>query len=152
MFFAVSPAGREVLFGRELSAAQNVSRQTPLGAVAWLWQNPRRGLVLNAFEWGDFLMWAGPPETRVFVTSHAHLVPPEVWRDYLAILDLQSGWEALLNRYGVETVVLSRRDQPRLTAALRAAESWQPAYEDEQAVVFVRKTTGSPSKRSRPAP
>ena len=44
--------------------------------LAWMYVTVRAsqvvaGLVFNVFEWGDYLLWAGPPDVKVIVTSQA---------------------------------------------------------------------------------
>jgi hypothetical protein len=104
----------------------------------WLRKNPPAGQVFNTYEWGDYLIWAGPPNFSVFVTSQAHLVPPDVWRDYLAVIRVASGWEAILDKYGVETIVVDTLRRGRLIGALRKEEGWSVAFENDVAVVFER--------------
>ena len=42
-------------------------------------------------EYGDYLLWSHPG-LPVFVAGHAHLVPEEVWRDYLSTIRGGAGW------------------------------------------------------------
>ena len=45
------------------------------------------------------------PEATVAVDSRIELFPPEVWRDYLAVVNGGSGWEDILRRWEVSVVV-----------------------------------------------
>ena len=111
---------------------------TPVRAAAFLRGRPPAGLIFNAHRFGDFLIFAGPPGTRVFVGSHAHLIPPRVWEDHRAISAAADGWEPTLNRYGAAALVLSPAEQPRLLAAAERSPRWREAYRDGTAVVFER--------------
>jgi hypothetical protein len=122
--------------GQELR--RSVSVLTPVDAVADLTQHPPQGQVFNTYEWGDYLLWAGPPDLEIFVASHAHLVPRDVWIDYMRISTASPGWEAALNRYGVNTVIVDRAGRARLIRLLRESRNWRVDYEDRIAVVFVR--------------
>ncbi len=135
-----TPLGGAILGQPEADPHQSLSADTPIDAAAFLRAHPPRGQVFNAYEWGDYLLWAGPPDLQVFVASHAHLVPRQVWRDYMTVIDLGDDWESILGRYAVNTTILDRDNQEDLVAALRSSRTWSVKYEDRQAVVFVRRT------------
>jgi hypothetical protein len=144
--FLVSPPGSVLLRGRATDAAQlaeelrgNVSGLTPIGAVEFLNEHPPPGLLFNTYEWGDYLLWAGPPGVEVFVASHAHLVPRDVWLDYLQVSRASARWREILDRYGVSTVMVDRAGRGALIRLLREDSAWRIVYEDHMAVVFARE-------------
>jgi hypothetical protein len=139
IFFAYSPLGMRVLHHQQPKLDKSVSDYTPLGAAKYLRESPPAGLVFNTYEWGDYLQWAGPPGLQVFVNSHAHLVPREVWLNYLQVIDQASGWEEVLDRYGVNTVVVDPLYRAPLIRRLKDHAAWKVGYEDRRSVVFVRK-------------
>ena len=47
-------------------------------------------------------------------------------------------WQALLDRYGIDTLLLRREGQERLIEAATAAPEWERRYEDDQAVILER--------------
>jgi hypothetical protein len=134
-----TPLGLRLVTGRVSELKQCVTLQTPVDATDWLREHPPAGQVFNTYEWGDYLVWAGPPKLPVFVTSQAHLVPPDVWRDYLAVIRVASGWEGILDQYGVETVVADKLRRGALIGTLTMDERWTLVFEDDVAVIFVRK-------------
>jgi hypothetical protein len=138
IFFASTPFGLLAMQSRAIEFRKSVSSQTPVAAVEYLRAHPPAGQVFNTFEWGDYLLWAGPAGTRVFLTSHAHLVPREVWRDYMSVIGAQSHWDEMLDRYGVNTVFVDRRDRGALIARLKDDERWKSIYEDGVAVIYTR--------------
>ena len=91
--------------------------------MTWLRDHPPAGLVFNVFEWGDYLLWAGPPDVKVFVTSQAHLVPRDIWRDYLSVINQSSGWNEVFDRYGVQTLLLDKADRGSLIYNLREEQA-----------------------------
>lgn len=144
--FAFTPFGGRVMHGNEgkLKQERLVSRQTPLGVVAHLKkladQNRLpRGQAFNTYEWGDYLLWAGPPKFKVFLASHVHLVPREVWNDYVAISGVAAGWEDLLDRYGVNVIVVDTATHATLIGRLRENENWRLSYSDNVGAVFLRR-------------
>ena len=144
--FAYTPFGLTLLHGRPADPAEaeaqfrrSVSDQTPIDAVQYLVQKQPPGQMFNTYEWGDYLLWAGPPDVPVFAASHAHLIPPEVWKDYMGIAYAGEDWKAGLNRYGVNTVLIDHRWRGSLIRRLKNDPDWEVGYEDQTAVVFLRK-------------
>ena len=147
IFFAYTPLVGRVLHGAtdtpEKEAAQlerSLSRKTPIEAVAYLNENPPQGLVFNSYEWGDYLMWAGPKDMKLFVASHVHLVPEEVWQHYLEISQVASTWSSKLDRYGVNTIVINPQLHKGLATRLDdETETWEKAFESNKTVIFERR-------------
>jgi hypothetical protein len=139
IFFGYSSLGLKVIHGKDSRLDRAVSQYTPVGAVAYLRTHPPKGQVFNVYEWGDYLQWAGPEGMRVFVNSHAHVVPKEVWQHYLQVIQQSSGWQEVLDRYDVTTIVLDRAVREHLIKALKDDERWQVGYEDHVAAIFVRR-------------
>lgn len=140
IFFAYSPLGVRLVHGKPAKLERSVSTDTPLAAVKYLNRKPPRGLIFNTYEWGDYLKWAGPADLKIFVNSHAHLVPRDVWQAYLQISDAQGNWEELLDRYGVNTVVVDRQFRESLIRKLRESDKWKQDFEQDGQVVFLRRS------------
>ncbi|MDA1211523.1 MAG: hypothetical protein O2955_03340 [Planctomycetota bacterium] len=136
---AIAPLGGAIMHGRIPEQQKAVSQFTPLGAVKYLHENPPRGQIFNTYEWGDYLLWAGPENLQVFVASHAHLVPVEVWQAYMHIVELGSGWDEQLERYGVNTVVIDHRYREALINVMKNSDKWELKLDDGTAVIFERK-------------
>lgn len=150
IFFAYTPFGLQRLHGRpqgDAAAAdfhRNVSPRTPLDAVEYLQAHAAelpRGLMYNSHEWGDYLQWAAPAQFGVFVNSHAHLIPVEVWNDYLSIVDGGGNVPLMLDRYGVTSVLIDTTNYMGLIRVLRDDAEWKEVFSDPagMAVLFVRK-------------
>jgi hypothetical protein len=115
-----------------------VCRKTPAALANYLAANPPSGQIFNTYEWGDYLLWTGPRGLRVFVASHAHLLPNPVWRDYLAVVRREPGWKEVLERYQVTAIVVDRRYRSGLIAELSTDPLWRIQFEDDLGVVFGR--------------
>jgi hypothetical protein len=140
-------------FGRHLQGkgtinAANLSPYTPIAATAYLNGNAPEGQIFNLYEWGDYLIWAGPQPSSVFVASHAHLIPQKVWQDYFHVLNLGDDWEAVLDRYGVQAVVVDTYQHHALVRAVKQSRIWRVAYEDAIAVIFIRAANVDGSRAS----
>ena len=146
IFFAFTPFGVTLLHGQPKDPQvlakryqKAVSQLTPLGVTAHLNEEPPVGQVFNIYEWGDYLTWAGPKGMQVFVNSHAHLVPTEVWKDYLLISSAGGNWEQKLDQYSVNTVVVDVAQRAALIKALALKKDvWELTYEDGVGAVYRR--------------
>lgn len=136
--FALSPISKPVLGGQKRPAKQLYSRYTPLGITQHLREKPPTGLVFGPQWWGDWLAWDGPAGMRLFMTTMLHLAPQQVWRDYLTVARGQSGWEQILDRYDVRTLIVHKELQPQLVPQLRRQAAWRVIFEDEQGIVLER--------------
>lgn len=136
-----SPAARGLLTHRDTLLARRplVSAATPVEAAAWLVAHPPRGMVLAAYEWGDFLIWQGPPRIQLLVASHTHLIPQGVWRDYIEVIGVGHDWPQRLERQQVRTLVLDKQRQAGLITALTDHPLWNRNYSDDLAEVWSRK-------------
>jgi hypothetical protein len=142
--FAVSPAGIFLMTARARTPDRLYIDTTPWKLSAYLHKNPPRGQTYNPHWWGDFLSWSGPPGLKLFMTTNMHLATPTIWIDQRIIRETRTGWPNVLERYGVETVILDRHRQTTLQRYLRESRDWRVEYEDDVAVVFQVK----PGKRS----
>ncbi|MCA9094857.1 MAG: hypothetical protein KDA68_15330 [Planctomycetaceae bacterium] len=138
IFFAISPIGVRIMHGRQLEFKKAVSYGTPVDAVEFLKREKPTGLIYNAYEWGDYLRWAGGPEMKIFLNSHAHLVPPEVWRSHHSIGVGSSSALDLLDRYGAEIVFVDIARHHDLVSGLKRSGDWHEIYRDGIAVIFKR--------------
>ncbi len=139
IFFAYSSLGMRVMHHREPAAERALSSFTPIAAVKYLHEHPPQGQVFNTYEWGDYLQWAGPEGVQVFVNSHAHLVPRDVWLHYMQVIEEADGWADILDRYGVNAILLDHLNRNSLIKRLKDDVKWKIAYDDQQAIVFVRR-------------
>lgn len=137
--FAFSPISRPVLGGKPRPADRLYSNDTPLGVTQWLREHPPQGMVANPQWWGDWIVWDGPPDIEVMMTTNSvHVVPQRVWKDYLAISQAQPGLSRKLNKYRVNTIIVCRELQSSLERNVRAMPEWKVVYEDDVGLVATR--------------
>lgn len=140
ILFALTNLGVQVVHGRMADPARLVSRQTPVQMVAFLNSQSEfpKGLAFVPAEWAGYVMNAGPQSLSPMVNLHVHVIPVEIWDDYLRLLQGPSDWESVLDQYGVNLVIVDRNQQPRLWRRLAESEDWKSLYQDSQAGVFRR--------------
>ena len=139
IFFNLSPFGETVMHGTQPPLEKTLAQMTPVGATEYLNKHHITGQLFNTYEWGDYLIWAGPKDVQVFVASHAHLVPRWIWRHYMQVIKQVDDWQELFDRYSVNTIVLDKWQHEKLTKGLRREEGWKVGYEDSISVVFHRR-------------
>jgi len=138
--FAFSTFARPVLGGAERTPERVYESHTPRKLTAWMRTDAPVGQIFNPQYWGDWIAWDGPPGTRIFASTNIHLMPRGAWIDYRRICEADDGWETILGRYHVDTVILDKADMPRLLRAIKGSSNWKPVYEDDQALVYSRRT------------
>jgi hypothetical protein len=93
--------------------------------------------VFDAERWGSWLELK-VPDASYFADSRIELIPASAWRDYVTVSEAQPGWEAILDRWQVDALVLSNADQPRLVEAVDSSAAWRVVDRDTDGVVAVR--------------
>ena len=139
MTFAFAPISHFVLGGKKRPPEHLFSRGTPREITEYLREHPPQGQIANPQWWGDWLVWNGPPDLKVFMTTNAvHAAPEQVWRDYLAISRGRDGLERRLERYRVNTIIVHKELQERLARYVRRMAGWRIVHEDEVGLLAVR--------------
>ena len=131
------------LLGAEPRPASSLyHRDTPRALGQYLKDHPPVGQVWNSQVLGDWLLWSSlrddQPTLALFTDSHMHVIPRRVWLEYQAIGNVRPEWRALLARYQVSTLVVSKIQHPLFVAELRRAADWTIVYEDALGVVATR--------------
>lgn len=111
-----------------------VSENLPVAAVQYIRES---GLsrVLNYYDWGGYMIWAGVP---AFIDGRADIyIETPLFEESLRFFKLQENPETLLDRYGVKGVLVPP-DLP-VSTWLMHSPSWGVAYSDEHSLVFIRK-------------
>lgn len=140
ILFAFTSFGIQMIHGRVSAADKMVSSETPLAAVKFLDSEKKlpRGISFIPAEWAGFAMNRGPKSIEPMVNLHVHLIPKQVWSDYIRLINGPSDWMSLMDEYGINMAVVDKDRQPGLTRRIRENSDWTAKYEDHQAVVFLR--------------
>jgi hypothetical protein len=92
--------------------------------------------ILNDPQFGDALIWYHPDAPKVFVDTRFDMYGENLVRDYNCMQNAESGWQELIDKYGVKTVFL-KPNMP-LVQKLKASPPWQMEYSDKDAAVLFR--------------
>ena len=95
------------------------------------------GRVFDAWGWGGYIMYAWP-------TASLHVDPlkfnAETMTSYSLIEDMQPGWQKEMDRWQIETVIVSSKSP--MAKGLSLEPAWKVWYRDSTAAVFRRASDG----------
>ena len=112
-----------------------ISVSTPIQAARYIESHPDKKMY-NEMGYGSYFIWA-IPEVGVFVDPRVELYPYEQWQDYRDIMNGVRN-NALLNKYGVERIVLDVEIQENLAESLASDPLWELVYDDGQTEIWDR--------------
>jgi hypothetical protein len=111
---------------------------TPIAAVEWLTTHPELPHPLwNDFAFGSYLTFA-LPSRPVGMDGRFFVYPPEEMDKYQRVSHDLPEWESLLERDGVNLLLLSFVNQSSLIKNVETSNQWCEQYRDETAVIFSR--------------
>lgn len=139
LMFVAAPTALVLLRVGQVAARQSAdeAQNYPVAAVAFMRENHLPQPVFNEYGWGGYMIWNLYPDYRVYIDGRADVYGDEYLEEFLHTHDGVAGWRAPLERNGVRTVFV-RPDVP-LASLLRQDGGWRLAFEDKQAVIFVRE-------------
>lgn len=138
--FAFSNIATPLFGGTPRDLDKIYSEGTPRKLTEFLKAHPPEGQVWNPQWWGDWLVWDGPPDMNVFMTTNAvHLTPPRVWKDYLGIARAIRGWQSAAEKYDVSTFIVHKEKQEKLDQQVRKLKGFKIVYEDDLSLVVSRE-------------
>jgi hypothetical protein len=112
---------------------------TPAGVAGYVRTSRPPAPVFNYMEWGGYLEWELYPQYKMFIDGRFEAREVEVWNDYLAVFRARADWQDVLDRYGVNTLVLNKSAMPSLVRFAGESPVWSKTYEDSMGAVFVRR-------------
>jgi len=134
--FSLTDVSQTLLGGTVRQPVQVLDRTTPIKLANYLRENPPQGQVFHSQAWADWLLHRGSAELQPFMTMNGHQAPHRLWQDYRRIESGSPGWNRLLSRYRVTTVIIDRKRQEALASGVAASPAWKLQYEDDQAQVY----------------
>jgi hypothetical protein len=108
---------------------------TPVAAVQYLKSHPG-GHLFNEMGYGSYLIWA-MPEQGVFIDTRVELFPYDQWMDYIRI-NHGTNYEIILEKYGVDRIILDKKLQPDLAMTLPEDKQWILEYDDMYSQIWSR--------------
>lgn len=114
-------------------------RTEPVGIAHYLKHEKFRGHMFNNANWGSYLIWQLWPDYKVFIDTRLHIIPQEIFDDYMNAAFGNAKWEKIFNKYRISLAVLSKADNMKLIECMMENPKWRNTYEDEVGIVYVRE-------------
>jgi len=92
--------------------------------------------VFSQYEWNDYLIW-NAPSRKVFIDGRVDMYGDEFLMSVLRLYREGTDWEAVFQRFGVNTVLIE--PSSALAWSIKQNAAWSQVYRDPQAVIFIRK-------------
>lgn len=115
------------------------SSETPIQATDYLLDEKLPGPLFHDMSFGSYLIWKAQPDYRVFVDPRIELYDPTIWNDYIYASNGLSGWDFIMDKYGIQTIMASLDEQNGLISELNRSSLWQRVYSDQTAVIFTHR-------------
>jgi hypothetical protein len=126
------------LFGAGAGWPKDLSRKFfPTDIVHKFLPQILQARVFTSDQWGDYLLWTGYPQQKVFLDGRSDLYSAGVGPDYITIVAAAPHWREALARYNVNMILLP--PQTPVVEPLVADPSWTVLARDEQAILLSRK-------------
>jgi hypothetical protein len=110
----------------------------PAGAVSFIREHRLPGRLFSVNVWSGYELWRLHPEYQAFLAGPVRHAAPDVAREFGQVWGAGPGWEGVLERWQVQTVLAQRGSH--LDQALSADRSWRRVFAQADAAVFVRDT------------
>lgn len=113
----------------------------PVEAADFVQKHDLPANLYNTYDWGGYLIWALYPEYRVFWDGRQDSA--QMFELGYHVMAAQPGWQQLLRRFGVQTVVtkaclIDTGQRYPIVDALAHSADWRLVFADESSMVFVR--------------
>jgi hypothetical protein len=113
-----------------------VARSFPVAAVDRLQELDPDARVLAEYHWGGYVIYRlHDSGARVFVDGRNDMYDERILEDYVSIRNAEDGWEALLDSYGADAILLP--PEAALTAGAARDAGWCEVHRDDVAVLLL---------------
>jgi len=106
----------------------------PVKAVDWLKANPQEGKMFNNFIWGGYILYRVWPQQTVFIDAQTDFYGEAFTREYTQVMNLEEGWEAVLEKYDVSWVMV--QPSKPLVKVLQDEMGWIIVYHDDTTAIL----------------
>ena len=87
---------------------------------------------------------SAPGRSSVFVEGHIELYPDDTWRRYLTVTEGRPGWDRVLDRNGVDYLILDESYHAALIERVDQSHDWSRQMRAGSAVPFARREQVAP--------
>lgn len=107
----------------------------PVAAADFMRRNHLDGRLLNHFNFGGWLDWAGP--SRVFIDGRSEVMQEGLFREFNDSVS-PMGLGRLVSKYGIQLILNNPRAGSPWTEQLRTLGDWRLVYWDECGALYAR--------------
>jgi hypothetical protein len=104
--------------------------------------------IFTADQWADYLIYRLWPRVKVFFDGRSDFYGRDIAEEYLRAMEGRPGWEAVLEKYRFDTVLVS--PQTALASLLKISPGWRLVEDDGKAVLFRRRGPAAQQTASVP--
>jgi hypothetical protein len=106
----------------------------PVKAADYLIEHNLQGKVFSSDHWGAYLIWRFYPR-KVFVDDRHDYYGEAFVREMLQVTELQPGWRNVLDKHGIERVLVPAKST---VASTLVSDGWREIYRDQTSVIVQR--------------
>lgn len=116
----------------------------PAQGLPWLLKHPLNGRILAHDIWGGYIGWISNGGLQVFIDGRFPLFGEKLYADYRKMIwgDPQECL-ALLDRYGIQGLLVSPKNEIRLFQQLWKSGQWILVYWDDDCLIYARNHQGN---------
>lgn len=115
------------------------ARDFPVGAADFIAQQPPPGNMFARDQFGGYLLYRLYPQVKVFVDGRNDFYRQGTVLDDMEVIShARPGWMEMLDKYGVEWMVL-KRNEPLAQIAVLSGQ-WIQSYADQTAEVLLKQS------------
>lgn len=108
----------------------------PVAATEFLLHEKIPGRMFNDDEFGDYLIYRGFPQYRVFLDGRSDMYGSDMVREYCAVNNFEPRWEQILERYRISWLFIGSGSA--LARYLASRPEWVLIYADPVAKIFLK--------------
>ena len=119
-------------------APANVTDTTPVKAVEWMKSQPNLPEQVWANWAASIYMSYALPEHKVWITNRIEDFDEQIFVDNRKLMSGSYDWQAILDKYGVKTLLLDRANNKPLIKAVNSSNDWKQVYQDDLMSIYER--------------
>jgi hypothetical protein len=125
--------------GVDAAGAPSVLSFAPQHLVAAVQATAPPGSRVLASEVDASWIEFSAPDLAVFVDPRIEVFPQDVWSDYFSVSSGRAGWESILDRWGVDALILDPHYAEGLLLVIGDSREWKLIARDESGSAYVRR-------------
>jgi hypothetical protein len=128
-------AGVGLAVARAMPASQHeeIAREFPVDAVAWLQTHDAGARIFNKYEWGGYL-GLEVPDQPIFIDGRADVYGDAIIRQYVSVIGLDEDPQAVFDGFGIDHVLYP--GDSSLGGWLDRSTRWEVEYQDSTATIW----------------